>query len=149
MANGRYATKTRVSVDRSKIDSTLRRYGVEQFGYGWEASRQIIYFGFGGWLVRFLLVMPDPDSDEFRLTPTGRQRPPDSADNAYQQAVKQRWRALVLIIKAKLEAIESGITTFEEEFLSYMVLPDNTRVGKRVLPMIEDSYRTGEMPPPS
>ena len=34
-----------------------------------------------------------------------------------------------LVIKAKLEAVEAGVTTFEQEFLANMVLPDKTTVS--------------------
>jgi hypothetical protein len=55
--------------------------------------------------------------------------------------------ALALAIKAKLEAVESGIATFEEEFLAYVVLPDGQSVGQHVLPNIEQAYVTNKMPP--
>ena len=38
------------------------------------------------------------------------------------------------------------ITTFEEEFLSYIVLPDNSTVGEYMLPQIESAYQSDEMP---
>ncbi len=55
-------------------------------------------------------------------------------------------------MKAKLEAVESGITTFEEEFLAHLVLPDGSRVADHALPAVAESYRTGRvaglLPPP-
>lgn len=69
-----------------------------------------------------------------------------AAEKVYRQAVRQRWRALPLIVKARLEATETGITTFEEEFLSYIVLSDNLTVGEYMLPRIEEAYQSGEMP---
>ena len=149
MTSGRYATDTRVSVERSKaeIEATLARYGADQLMYGWEASRAVIGFRCSVNMVRFILALPTPESDAFILTPTGKRRTATAAEKVYQQAVRQRWRALTLIVKAKLEAIETGITTFEEEFLSYIVLPDNSTVGETLLPQLEDTYRTGEMPP--
>ncbi|MCH8878151.1 MAG: hypothetical protein IIA89_15260, partial [Chloroflexi bacterium] len=47
---------------------------------------------------------------------------------------------------AKLEAVEVGIATFDEEFLSYIVLPDNTTVGEHLLPQVAKSYLDGSMP---
>jgi hypothetical protein len=35
----------------------------------------------------------------------------------------RRWRALLLMIKAKVEAVESGVVTFEDEWLAHFVLP--------------------------
>ena len=149
MNRGQYATGTGVPADRSRaeIENILARYGADQFMYGWEASRAVIGFRYSGKIDRFILPLPDPQSDEFHLTPSGRhRRTADGAEKAYQQAVRQRWRALALIVKAKLEATETGITTFEEEFLSYIVLPDNQTVGEYMLPQIEEAYQRGEMP---
>ena len=53
---------------------------------------------------------------------------------------------MVLVIKAKLEAVESGITTFENEFLANIVLPDGQIVSDFMLPQIEHCYITGKMP---
>ncbi|MGG3815575.1 hypothetical protein ABEV34_28605, partial [Methylorubrum rhodesianum] len=46
------------------------------------------------------------------------------AGNANDQVRRSRWRALLLTIKAKREAIENGIETVEQAFLSHVVLPD-------------------------
>ena len=149
MNRGRYAVGTDVPADRSKaeIENILARYGADQFMYGWETSRAVIGFRYSGKMVRIFLPLPDPQSDEFHLTPSGKRRRTEAAaEKAYQQAVRQRWRALALIVKAKLEATETGITTFEEEFLSYIVLPDNSTVGEYMLPQIESAYQSGEMP---
>ena len=55
--------------------------------------------------------------------------------------------ALLLIIRAKLEAVESGITTLESEFLANLVLPDGGTVGDWLAPQIDEAYATGKMPP--
>ena len=61
--------------------------------------------------------------------------------------MRQRWRALVLIVKAKLEAIEAGISTLEREFLADIIMPNNQTVGQWLAPQIEQVYLTGKMPP--
>ncbi|BCT74755.1 hypothetical protein SCMU_05970 [Sinomonas cyclohexanicum] len=38
---------------------------------------------------------------------------------------RQRWRQLSLLIRAKLDAVDSGIATFDEEFLGYMLDPED------------------------
>ena len=52
-----------------------------------------------------------------------------------------------MVIKAKLESVESGIETFEQAFLANVVLPGGTTVGDYMTPQIAESYRTGQMPP--
>lgn len=97
--------------------------------------------------VRFTLPMPEKDSLEFLRTETGRVRQKGSEAHlkAYEQAVKQRWRALVLTVKALLEAIETGILTFDEAFLARIMLPNGTNVGDAVMPRIAEAYETGEV----
>ena len=83
------------------------------------------------------------------MTPTGRKRAESQIVGEYDKAIRQRWRALALIVKAKLEAVESGIfgeDTFQKEFMGHIVLPDGSTVGDTVLPMINIAYETGKMP---
>jgi hypothetical protein len=42
---------------------------------------------------------------------------------AIDQADRQRWRALYLVIRAKLEAVEAGIAVYEQEFLAFISSP--------------------------
>lgn len=144
----RYAEGTEVSADRSRseIERTLQRYGASGFMYGWDPARAVLGFVAGERQVRFVLPMPDRDDEQFTLTPTGRERSPKNAADAYDQAVRQRWRALALVIKAKLEAVAAGIVTFDEEFLAHLVLPSGETVGQSVVPSVAQAYATGETP---
>lgn len=54
--------------------------------------------------------------------------------------------ALKLVIQAKLEAVEAGITTFEDEFLAHLVLPSGETFGEWAAPQLERAYITGAMP---
>ena len=61
--------------------------------------------------------------------------------------MRQKWRALALVIKAKLEAVESGIAVFEDEFMAYIVLPGGEEtVGDFMRPQIAEAYRIGAAP---
>lgn len=145
----RYAENTSVSSDRSRneIEATLRRYGAERFAYGWGPDGAQIGFHIGGRAVRFSLPLPDRNAPEFRFTPARRYtRSKEQQEEAYEQAVRQRWRALALVIKAKLEAVEAGITTLENEFLAHVALPSGKTVGDWLRPQLDEVYRTNEMP---
>ena len=63
----------------------------------------------------------------------------------WEQATRQRWRALALVIKAKMEAVESGISEFEDEFMSNIVMPDGKTVAEHARPLIESAYRSGKV----
>lgn len=73
-------------------------------------------------------------------------RTDSAARDLWEQACRQRWRALALAIKAKLEAIASGISEFEDEFGMWMVLPDGSTVRDHVKPAVAVAYDTGTVP---
>lgn len=144
----RYASETSVSVEktRAEIERTLRRYGASSFAYGWEGDRALIGFAMSDRRVRFLLPLVSRDDRAVTHTPTGIGRSAAVADKEHEQANRQRWRALGLIVKAKLEAVESGITTFEDEFLAHILLPDGRTYGEFAIPQIAAVYARGEAP---
>jgi len=143
-----YAAGTEVSSDRSRseIERTLRRYGASAFAYAWEGETAQIAFKLADRQVRFRLPLPDRDSREFTVTATGRKRTTTAAEDAYEQAVRQRWRALALVIKAKLEAVEAGISTVEDEFMAHIALPDGRTVGDWLGPQLQVAYAQQAMP---
>jgi hypothetical protein len=142
----RYAADTSVPVERSRaeVERILRRYGASTFAYGWEGSRSVIQFDYSGRRIRIVMDMPDPA--EFHKTPTGQRRSASAAQVAWEKACRQRWRAFVLVIKAKLEAVESGITTVEDEFLAWTVLPDGRTFGEWARPQLDAAYSANTMP---
>lgn len=145
----RYASTTEVSSSKSRqeIESTLERYGCSAFMYGWEGDNAAICFQASGRRIKFELPLPARDAPEFTHTVARKtKRTQEQVAAAYEQAVRQRWRALALVVKAKLEAVESGISAFDEEFMAHILLPDGRTVGQFMLPQIEASYSKGGMP---
>lgn len=144
-----YAKNTSVSVAKSKaeIETTLQRYGAGGFMSGWDDNIAYLGFRIEGRMVKMTILLPDRDDDEFILTETGRERSEAAAYKAWEQAQRQRWRALALIVKAKLEAVECGISTIEREFLADIVLPDGSTFGAWAAPQLEAAYDGGDMPP--
>ncbi len=142
----RYAKDTEVSADRTRneIEKTLIRYGATSFLYGSDPQGAVIMFEFQKRQVRFLLKLPNRDS--FYQSPTGRSRTRSSAEAAYDKAVRQKWRALLLIIKGRLEGIESDIESFERAFMSYIMLPNGQTVADWLQPQIKEALETGRMP---
>jgi hypothetical protein len=154
----RYAQDTSVSVARSRaeIEETVTRYGAASFASGMNGSRAMVMFEACGRRVLFQLPLPDRDSFatyEVRIghgsATRTKTRTTEDQTKAWEQACRQRWRALALAIKAKLEAVECGITTFEEEFLAHIVLPGKGggTVGEKLLPQLAEAYASGKMPP--
>lgn len=126
-----FAAKTKVPVDqtRNEIERTLARYGASRFAYFTEPGRAIIVFEASDRRLRFDLPLPEGDSDKER------------------QMCRQKWRALLLAIKSKLESVASGIETFEEAFLAHVVLHDSRTVYQHVQEPLALTYETGRIQP--
>lgn len=119
----RYAARTSVSPDktRSEIERVIKRYGATGFNSGWQGDNVRVEFLCKSRHVRF--VMQEPAND---------------------QAKRQKWRALLLLVKAKLEAVDAKITTFEEAFLADIVMSDGKTVWERVREPIALEYSSGK-----
>jgi hypothetical protein len=143
----RYAQGTVVSVEKSKgeIERLLTRYGATEFASGWKSDRAIMQFRMNERAVRFIL--PLPKQQDFRTTPSGRRTRNEAATFvAWEQGCRQRWRALALSIKAKLESAESGIEEFETAFMGQIVMPNGQTMTEIALPQIKLAYESGKMP---
>lgn len=143
----RYAQNTDVSSDRSRveIERTLQRYGADQFMYGTTKDKAVIAFRAAGRNVRFSLPFPHPS--QFEKSSKGVRHIQAHREKAMEQAIKQRWRALALAIKAKLEAVECGITQFEEEFYAHIVLPTGHTIYEETCEGVALAYESGKLPP--
>lgn len=140
-----YASNTSVSAARSRaeIEDLVLTHGGDRFGYMSEEMQATIGFELNERAVKFTVPLPDRGKEEFWNTPGGRrQRTPEQAYKAWEQSIRQKWRALYLVIRAKIEAVESGVTTFEEEFLAHFVMPGGKTVGETIIPQMVE----GKMP---
>ncbi len=145
----RYAENTRVSAEqsRSEIEKILTKYGANGFMYGWQQESALIAFEMKGRRIKFILPFPKKTDREFTHTQKyNTRRTEKQAFGEWEKACRQRWRALSLCIKAKLEAVESKITTFEEEFLAHIMLANGDTVGGWIAPQLDQSYKENKMP---
>ena len=142
----KYASNTAVSPEKSQaeIQKTLRKYGADRFGIMEEKTKAHVMFEYSGLSIQLTVELPD--ISEFKVTDSGRERTEAAIQTSHEQAIRQRWRALLLGIKAKLEIIESGISTIEKEFLSFIVLPDGRPLFEHIIPKINQIVKTGKMP---
>lgn len=146
---GTFAKDTSVTPEQSmaEIKATLKRWGAS--GLAQYEDERCVKIGFKtkDRQVKFSLPLPDMNSDEF-IRKAGNQtgRKGEFSEKQYDQAVRQRYRALLLTIKAKLESVETGIETFEEAFMAQLVLPDGRTMDEWAAPQIEKIYNGQAMP---
>lgn len=142
-----YAAKSDVPVERSRaeLERTLERYGATAFAYATNDGLVTVAFEAHGRRIAFELHLPSRHDRQFTHHSRGA-RTAAAAASAWEQACRQRWRALNLVVKAKLEAVDAGIALFEDEFLAYICLPGGGTMGDLARPAIATAYQTGSMP---
>jgi hypothetical protein len=150
-------TKTSISKTDDEIKKALRKYGAENFLIGEASGRAQVLFEMNG--RRIIIRMPLPLRDDPKFT-VGRRgtgvrgktqavrRSDDTAANLWEQAGREKWRALLLCIRAKLESVESGVETFEQAFFAHMLLPSGETVSEWAeRPANRAALDGGRMPP--
>jgi hypothetical protein len=145
-----YAEGTTVSAEQSRgdIERTLRRHGASSFMYATHEQTGIVGFVLHGRQIRFALPLPDVEDERFRLTPERRTRRSREAQmKAWEAECRRSWRALALVIKAKLAAVEDGIVEFEREFLAHMVVPGSGGMTfyEAVAPQLDRALEGGQV----
>lgn len=143
----RYATGTDVSATKSRaeIEDLLKRHGATSFASGWddEQARAVLVFRLAE--RNFRLVVSQAQEKD---VPAAKRRQAPAEHRAHvlrwiTGEERRRWRALLLMIKAKLEMIASGESSVEREFLADMLLPSGETVATAILPRIAESYASG------
>lgn len=147
-----FATGTSVSEEKSRqeIERMLAKYGASRFGVltDYEHRKATIGFTIKSIQVEMVIPLPDPKDKKFKYTHNGSRyaSEPKQAEQ-FQQEVRRRWRSLCLSLKAKLVSVEDGITTFEREFLPYMVTASGQTIGERLEPVIRAVMQSGGVIP--
>jgi hypothetical protein len=121
----RYAEGTQVPVSRShdQIKAELRRVGADQIGVMEGGGKAYVVFKVRDVLYRIASVPIDPKS---KRDPEAEQR--------------RQWRAITLLVKAKVVSINEKISTVEREFLSDAVMPDGSVLADHSQKLITSAY---------
>lgn len=142
-----FAKGTTVSVEKSQVEiqKLVTKYGATSFVSGYNKDNAAIVFEANGRRVKFLLPLPKLEDVQFRRWRHNavRQR------TALEKEQRRLWRAFGLVIKAKLEAVQSKVSTFESEFLAHIVDPSTGKtIGETAIPAIAAAYERGVRMPP-
>lgn len=151
-----YAQDTSVSVERSQaqIQQLIISRGAGQFAamFDLEHSRAIVLWTMNGRQIKLFVPLPDQNEDRFKFPTRGgkhqyhRENPEGRRRTLWEQSCRSRWRAILLIVKAKFEAIDSGCTTFEREFLADTVMANGKTLSQWAEPQVEAMLVSGKMP---
>lgn len=144
----RYAEGTTVSVEssRGEITGILAKHGVVRMGWFTEPEADVLQFELGGNAYRLTIVRPTVEDVRAAYIADG-----GNWSRVYDPAAKvnaewrRRWRANVLLLKAKLEFADGMTSTVERELMPYMVLADGRTLEAAIagggLPLLEAGKR--------
>lgn len=142
---------TSVPIERSqaKIRELLKKHGARQFAFGeavegdgrtWAVMRFEAELEAGPATVR--MRVPHKPLDEERIAARAeratRKTPDDFRREAQEQEAKRIWRVVFYNLKARMEAVEEGVETFYEAFLSHLLDP---RTGRTVYEELSETGR--------
>ncbi len=131
----RYAEKTKVPANqtRSEIEQLLTKHGASGFMFGTTGGKSLVLFEMRERRLRFIVPMPELNKSR-------------SNEREVASETRRRWRALLLVLKAKLEAVVSEIVMFDEEFLAHIMVDGKTTVGDHMIPQMKDALAGGKLP---
>jgi len=129
------------AASRAEIQDMLTSHGATGFRCASRDGGTAIAFTAGHRRFRFAYTPPggEKTGTDSRMQP--RKTPPGS--RSPEEASRRYWHKLSLLIRAKLDAVDEGIATFEEEFLAYMLLPGGDTVLQGVQPGVTRAYAAG------
>lgn len=139
-----YAEGTKVPIEQTKteIERLVSKFGATAFMIASQSGHATIMFEAAERRIRFDVAVLKEKPEQNTAT-----------RNTAARENRRRWRALLLCIKAKIESVDSKIETFEEAFLSHVVLPDGSTVYSAAQTAIASAYKENRMvpllPPPS
>lgn len=104
----------------AELEKLLIEHSVTVFGYERLQDLAVVRFEMNGKKLRLVVKMPDWNDEHYKFTPTRREiRSATARQQLYWADVKKTWTAMKNLIAAKLDGIEVGITTFENEFSQF------------------------------
>ena len=142
-----YAENTTVPIEKSiaEIVALVKKAGAERVAQYEEPDRFTVQFELGERTIRFRVRLLTYDDVPRVLN--GRPRSEEQIVAKRDALRRQRARALLLVVKAKLESVESQVETFEEAFLANLVMSDGATLYERVAEPIALEYRSGAVRP--
>ena len=132
-----YAQGTTVPVEssRGEISGILAKHGVVVMMWGTKPDGDYLQFELAGHVFRLEIKRPTAKSLHERWKVEGKSAQalkylPNDGQVAAEW--RRRWRATVLLLKAKLEFADGETSTIEQELMPYLLLRDGTTLGAAI-----------------
>lgn len=146
-----YAEGTKVSAMRTleQIKRMLIEAKATDIATAERSGQAAIVFVLCDRRIRFVLPLPPMEKFAF-IVVRGRRRARGQGAmlQAWEQACREKWRALHACIKAKLVSAASGIESVEQAFLANVVTSSGKTVWEDVVAMSANGYLEAKALPP-
>ena len=146
----KYAESTTVPVEKSQAElkATLSKYGCTHFGLLEEPGGATVLFKLNELPFRIRVDLPRQDEERFLVkvhaqTKRKTDLTPEEAHKRWEQACRQTWRVILLIIKANLEATEMGIMRPEQALMPFLLTGTGKTVAEEIFPRMNDLSAKG------
>ena len=130
-----------VAKSQEDIRRILAKYGADgvQFAEDWSTMILFIRFLYTIEKVQHTVCFRVPIPKAESVSPAGRDRTTKAQEKLQEQYERGIWRAVYWAIKSRMEAVEFGIETFTEAFLSHFEIPGTTKqLGEVLIPKLLD-----------
>lgn len=141
-----YAATTKVPVAKTRveIETLLERIGCTQRGCVVDDTEQRAVVGFVLAGAKYRIEVPLPTVERRSILTTGPAI--DRVLREHQQATRSRWRGVLLLLKAKVEAVRLGLSSYEKEFMADLVLPNGHTVQEALPVLLNNGWRGPVLP---
>lgn len=146
----KFATGTTVTAAKTEgeIKEMLSRRGVTKIGTMDDGETYTLGFQYEGMGFKICLPLPDPDDRRFthyKQGGTAFERVDNAKRELYEKEVNRRWRAFGAVIKAKIVAVEEGISTMEAEFIGNAIMRSGRTVAEEWSPRLPQLLTSGDI----
>lgn len=133
-----YASTTKVPVAKTtaEISALLEKIGASQRGVMVDDDNTcaVVMFVLAGSKYRIDVPLPEYyGSQKIKYDPKELRR----ALADHEQATRSRWRGVLLLLKAKIEAVRLGLSSYEDEFMASLILPNGHTVKESVAEILK------------
>ncbi len=123
-------TDVPISRTQEHLRQLLKKYGIDQIAL-YQAWPKFF-------AIEFIRLETSRDGDKIlRVRIAGK---PVRSEADPDQELRRIGRMIFYNVKAKLEAVEAGLVTFEQEFLPHIVLPSGRTLYVEMLPDLPNIY---------
>jgi hypothetical protein len=140
-------TEVAVSRSQAQIRDLLVKHGATAFSFGEGKVADVvsatIEFESTGYAVRLRVPLKAPTAEEVsKRTARSKKGAAQATADLFEREAMRIWRVLHWIVKARLEAVEEGVETFEQAFLPHLL---DRRTGRTMYEELEAAGAVSQM----